>query len=384
MFADLGADVIKVESMQRIDGWRASGGRNLGERTWERSSAHNFINVNKRGITLNLRTPEGQALCRQLVAIADVLIENYSPRVMGQFGMDYPALRDLNPRLVMVSLSGFGATGPWRDYVSYALTIEAMSGLVGLTGYPDGPPMQQIAAIPDPLGGLSGGAAGLMAYYRARRTGVGCHVDLSQAESVSALLGDQLLHYGVNGRLPPRLGNASASAAPHGVYPCQGDDQWVALAVHTDAQWQALCTLIGAEDLANDHLLAGRDGRQAHIDRIDARIAAWTSARTKREAMDALTAAGVPAGAVQDNVETLSDPQLQARGHWQWLDRDVVGRHPHPGMGLRLDCEPPTLSRPAPTLGQHNHEVLTELLGLSLADIEHLAEQQIIGWAPLE
>jgi crotonobetainyl-CoA:carnitine CoA-transferase CaiB-like acyl-CoA transferase len=379
LLADLGAEVIKVESIQRIDGWRGAFVPGQAARPYESSAAHNGINVNKRGITLNLRSAEGVALCRRLVAVCDVLIENYSPRVMAQFGLDYPLLCAINPALIMVSLAGFGATGPYRDYVSYALTVECMAGVTGITGYAGGPPLVQGASIGDPLGGLNGGVAALMALYRRRRSGKGCHVDLSQVEGVTALLGDQWLDYAVNGRVPKRRGNANPAMAPYGVYRCAGEDNWIAIAVDTEERWRALCAAIGRSDMAADQRFATLPARRANAAALDALLTEWTCKREKRAAMAMLQAAGVPAGAVLTNCETPDDPQLQARGYWQELDRAFVGRHPHAGLGITLDGAPPALVRPAPTLGQHTVEVLTELLGLGAGELESLAAEQVIG-----
>lgn len=383
LFADLGAEVIKVESVQRIDGWRGANLSMDSARPHEGAPAHNGINLNKRGITLNLRSPAGAALCKELAAISDVLVENFSPRVMAQFGLDYAALHEVNPRLVMVSLSGFGASGPLRDCVSYAATVECMAGVVALTGYAGGPPLLQSASIGDPLGGVNGALAGLMALYRRKRTGLGCWIDLSQVEAVAALLGDQILDYTINGRVPPRRGNASLELAPHGVYPCAGDDQWIAIAVANDAQWQALCGAIARADLAADPRLAGPTGRLARAALLDEAVSAWTRGQQKRAAMDALLAAGVPAGAVQDNTETLLDPQLRARGFWQEVDREWVGRHPHAGMGITAGGAAPLLVRPAPTLGQHTTEVLGELLGLGSTELAALEAAHVTGTEPL-
>lgn len=416
--ADLGAEVIKVESVQRIDGWRGSFAPGSADRAYEFSPAHNHINVNKRGITLNLRSPAGVALCKRLAAVSDVVIENFSPRVMAQFGLDYPVLHALNPRLVMLSLSGFGASGPYRDYVSYALTVECMSGVPASTGYAGGGPMQQGGSIGDPLGGLNGAVATLMALWRAwrRRTGEGCWLDISQVEGVSALLGDWLLEYTIDGRVPARRGNAHPLFCPHGVYPCGGrraegeghgdeagngarpaaqpsaaigsgardaiaapGDEWIAIAVENEAQWRALCGAIGRPELAEDARFATLAARRANVAALDPIIAEWTRGRDKHAAQAALIAAGVPAGALQNNIETLSDPQLLARGFWQELEREYVGRHPHGGSGVLVDGAAPPLLRPAPTLGQHTADVLRELLGLSDAELAALEAEQVIG-----
>src|SRR5581483_3881883 len=396
------AEVIKVESVQRIDGWRGSFAAGAAERTYEYSPAHNHVNVNKRGITLNLRTPAGVALCKQLAAVSDVVVENFSPRVMAQFGLDYQVLHALNPRLVMLSLSGFGASGPYRDYVSYALTVECMSGVPASTGYPGGGPQQQGGSIGDPLGGLNGAVATLMALWRARQTGEGCWLDVSQVEGVSALLGDWLLEYTINGRVPARRGNAHPLFCPHGVYRAgvresEGDqigrgasgsaqeaasqpgDEWIAIAVETEAQWRALCGAIGRPALADDARFATLAARRANAAALDAIVAAWTGGRDKYAAQAALIAAGVPAGALQNNIETLGDPQLLARGFWQELEREYVGRHPHGGSGVLVDGEAPPLLRPAPTLGQHTADVLRELLGLTDAELAALEAEQVTG-----
>jgi crotonobetainyl-CoA:carnitine CoA-transferase CaiB-like acyl-CoA transferase len=384
LFADLGAEVIKVESVQRIDGWRGANFGSTGSaQIYEGAAAHNGINVNKRGITLNLRSPEGVRLCKQLAAVSDVLVENYSPRVMAQFGLDWSVLREVNPHLVMVSLSGFGASGPLRDYVSYAATVECMAGVSALTGYKDGPPLLQGSSIGDPLGGVNGAVAAIAALYGRERSGDGAWIDLSQVEGVTALFGDQLLDYTLNGRVPPRRGNDSLDMCPHGVYRCMGDDQWLVIAAQDDAAWRSLCATIGLADLAADPALTTLAGRQAHATAIDAAIGAWTGEREKRAAMETLLSAGVAAGAVNDNTETVHEPQLLVRNFWQELDRAFVGRHPHASMGISVDGALPPLLRPAPTLGQHSVEVLRDVLGLCANEIDTLTSAHVTGETPV-
>ena len=250
MASDLGADVIKIEAIQRLDGWRGSG--TGGGRPWENSGLFNWVNRGKRGITLNLTDPRGPALVRQLVATADAVVENFTPRVMGNFGLDYKSLRAITPDLVMLSMPGFGGTGSWRDYAVFAWTTEQMSTICHLTGYEDGGPMLTGTTCGDPLAGLMGAVALLSALHHRRLTGEGQHVDLSQVEACTSFMGDLLIEAQLTHADPGRHGNRSTTMAPHGIYPCR-DDRWVAVACRDDEEWRALATAMGIIGTALPH-----------------------------------------------------------------------------------------------------------------------------------
>lgn len=377
VLGDMGAEIIKIEAIQRLDGWRGAGD------AYETSPNWNGLNRNKLGLTLDLTQPEGLDVFRQLVKIADIVVENYTPRVMENFGLAYDVLAQLNPRIIMLSLSGFGATGPWRDYLAFAFPTEEMSGLAQLTGYEGGPPELIGPPVTDALAGMMGTFSVLVALEHRRRTGRGQYIDCSQIEALTGLVGEQVVGYEMNGRVPDRQGNRHEWMAPHGVYQCDGDDSWISIAVSSDEQWQRLCEAIGRADLAADPRLSVASGRLQHQDEVDAAISEWTRGQSHYKAMHDLQGRGVPAGAVLSPSELLSDPHLEARGFFMPLERDQIGAHPFPGPAFKLSRTPGTLRRPAPFLGEHNDYVLRELLNLSDATIADLQEKKVIGDKPL-
>ena len=380
--ADLGAEVIKVEAVQRLDGWRGTFIKADYERPWEASPAYNGINCNKLGITLNLAHPRGLALAKRLVALSHAVVENYSPRVLGQLGLDYATLRDIRPDIVLLSMSGFGGTGPWRDYVSYAATVECLAGIAALTGYRDGGPMLGGASVGDPISGLNGGVALLMALFYQQRTGRGLAIDLSQIEAAMGLLGDAILDYTVNGQVAERTGNEHPAIAPHGVYRTAGPDSWIAITAATDDQWRALCQALGRPGLTEDPRFATGLARWRHRDDLDRTLGAAVHDADHRDLMARLQAAGVPVAALLDCREVQADPQLAHRDFFQPVTRAYVGTHHQPTSGLRLGRQTLGIRSPAPTLGEHTEAVLGRLLGLDQPAIEELTAEGVIGTVP--
>jgi crotonobetainyl-CoA:carnitine CoA-transferase CaiB-like acyl-CoA transferase len=388
------AEVIKVEACRKMDGYRGgpapdAGSRYYpngepGERPWHRHAYFNTLNRNKLGITLDLTTPEGVDIVKQLVAVSDVLVENYSSRVMRQLGLHFEILNAINPRLIMCSMPGFGLTGPHKDYVAYGTTIEAMSGLASLLGYEDGPPMHSGMAYGDPVAGITAADAVLTALLHRDRTGTGQHVEVAQVEAASCLIGEAFMDYFMNKRLPSRQGNRHRSAAPHGCYPTAGDDQWVAIAVCSDAEWQRFCKAIGQPALADDSRFADALSRWKNQAELDEIVAAWTCQHDHYAVMRILQAAGVAAGPVLSADELLADPQLVARGFFVEMEQPEVGRHPYPTLPARSSVFPtPLVRRPAPRLGEHNRLVLQELLGLPEERIAKLEQDGVIGTEPI-
>jgi crotonobetainyl-CoA:carnitine CoA-transferase CaiB-like acyl-CoA transferase len=376
---DMGAEVIKIESCERFDWWRGWEATDawIAQNAAEKSPSFNTVNRNKLDVTLDLTSADGSALLKRLVAIADVVVENYSAGVLPKLGLDYAALSAVNPELVMLSMPAFGTDGPWAGYRAYGSTVEHASGLPHLTGEPEWPPTMVHVAYGDAVGGLNGAAALLTALRHRRRTGRGQYLDLSQSEGLFPLGVHGILEQSVTGRAPVRMGNRSATCAPHGVYPAAGDDQWAVIQVQTDAQWRALQRAIGGLDGFGD--LGDRLARRVELDAV---VSAWTRSRSARDVMAVLQAHGVPAAAVQSALDVVADPQLAARGFWQMLERAYVGVQPNPVAPYRSGQEPLPIRSPAPTLGQHNRQLLTELLGLTAADIARLTEAGVIGERP--
>ncbi len=386
--ADMGAEVIKVESCRYFDWWRTH------ERTSEALArvelAPAFITMNrgKLGVTLDLNTPRGVELLGRLVEGADALIENYAAGVLDRLGLGYERLCTWNPELIVLSMPAYGTSGPWREHRAYGSTVEQAAGLPHLNGTADGPPTMQHVAWGDAVGGLNAASALLIALWHRRRTGRGQRVDLSQVQSLFPLGAHGILEQTLNGREPVRLGSRHPDHAPHGVYPALDEDRWIAITTGSDADWQALCRAIGRADWAADPALASAAGRKAREDELDAGIGEWTRVRDPHAAMAELQAAGVPAAAVNRIAELLGDPQLQARGFWQLVDRPISGVKPLPSAPYRFvggpgaGDGPVPVRRPTPTLGQHNREVLGELLGLGEAELEALHREGVIGTEP--
>ena len=376
--ADMGADVIKVEGCVRFDWWRGweatqewidSGGA-------EKNPAFNMVNRNKRGITLDLATAEGARLLKRLAARSDVVVENYSAGVLPKLGLDYPALAQANPELVMISMPAFGTDGPWRGYRAYGSTVEQASGLPHLSGAAEDPPSMLHVALGDPIGGMNGAAALLTALRAKKRTGRGQYIDLSQSQSLFPLGIQGILAQSVTGEPPPRLGNRSPRHAPRGVYPCAGDDEWITIEVRSEEQWTAFRAHTG---------IAGFGGvadRLARVEELDRTVADFTAGQVAELLCAELQEAGVPAAHVASSLELASDPHLTARRFWKLMERDVVGVLPHPAAPYRVGDAPFDIDRPAPTLGQHNREVLTEVLALTDAEVDGLERQGAIGTKP--
>lgn len=380
MASDLGADVIKIEAVQRLDGWRGVG--RGGDRPWEHSGLFNWANRGKRGITLNLNDARAVDLVRRLVATADVVVENYTPRVMANFGLDYERLAEIKPDLVMLSMPGFGREGSWRDYTAFAWTTEQLSMICHLTGDEDSGPLFTSTTCGDPLAGLMGAIALLTALEHRRATGLGQHVDLSQVESATSFMADALVAAQLTGRDPGRSGNDHPDCAPHGIYPCR-DEEWLAIACRDDDDWEHLATLAGDDVPA---LRSGFDGvadRLAARRALDAHLGTWTASRDAHVLMHELQRAGVPAGVVMDGPDLLADAHLRARGFFipqSREDRGIVHQLAEP-FRLAAACLPP--ARPAPFLGEHNRAVLGGLLGVDDDELRQLEVDHVIGNAPI-
>jgi crotonobetainyl-CoA:carnitine CoA-transferase CaiB-like acyl-CoA transferase len=381
--AHMGAEVIKVESIQRLDIWRGSSIAGLVPAFWEKAYNFNALNRNKFGITLNLQDARGVAILQQLLAASDIVAENFTPRVMSSLGLDYPQLAKTRPDLIMISMPGYGLSGPWRDYLSFAFPTEEMAGIAQLNGYPDGGPLIAGSGAGDPLAGLHGAVALLAALEFRRRTGKGQHIDLSQLEASTNLIGEEILGYQLTGRLPQRLGNHHRLWAPHGVYQCEGEDRWVAIAVRSDDEWQELVRAMGDPEWCGDGRYATVADRLRHQQEIDAGIERWTRTQRPRAVMQALQERGLPAGAVLSPAEVLTDPHLRETGYFEWLERAGDGGSWYTREPIRLFGADTRARMPAPTMGEHNAELLQRLAGLSPDLIAELTAEHVLGTAPL-
>jgi benzylsuccinate CoA-transferase BbsF subunit len=383
LLGDYGAEVIKIEACDRPDMLRFS--------TWPtdeaRPDAYNrggwfqHLGRNKLSLTLDLKQPQGRDLCKRLVAQSDVVIENFSAQVMRRLGLEYAILQTLNPRLIMISMPGYGTVGPYKDFVPFGEMIEPFAGLSELTGYADRAPLRLAVAYPDPVAGFHAALAVLLALRQRRQTGQGQHIHIPHREPITRMLGEAVLEYTVNGRLPRRIGNRHRAWAPHGCYPCRGHDRWIAIAVRRDAEWAALCRVLGEPAWTLDRRYANSFTRWKHADLLDQHVAETTQPWEATALATRLCAVGVPAGVVQTNQDLLCDVHLHTRQAFWMIAHRLAGTYPYPAPSTRLTDTPPRLVRPAPDLGEHNTDVLTQLLGLSPAEIQDLAVKGVIGTA---
>ena len=384
--ATLGADVIKIESPRRPDGFRfVAAFPQLGERWWEQSPVYHATNLGKRDLTLDLDSADGLALAKRLVAEADVVAENFSPRVVEHFGLGYGAVHALNPRAIMVRMPGFGLDGPCRDWVGWALTFEQAAGCAFVTGEPDGPggdegTMFAPGGFADPVAGMHAAVAVQAALLHRERTGEGQLVEIAQLETVAAMTAEQTIAYSIAGKSIERYGSRAPDMAPQGIYRCMGDDAWVAVSVRDDRDWLSLVSALGAPAWASDASLATLAGRRRAHDAIDARLEEWTTRLSPAQAESALGTAGVPAAALLLTDAIYGDAQLESRGYFHSLDHPVCGRLRFPGWPLRFPFGPePVYAAAAPTLGEHNEEILGGVLGLDASELERLWNNRVIG-----
>lgn len=400
ILADIGAEVIHIEAPQGRGGdkeyfdklreMQKEGVRmpnfpnsDLGEKPWNRLGTFNDFNRNKLGVTLDLRHPRGQDIFKRLVKISDVVLENYTPRVMENFGLDYPVIRNINPSIIMISMPGYGMTGPYRDYPAYGTSLEQHAGLSSVMGYPNSGPYRTQSTYPDPVAAVNAASAVMLALWYRRHTGKGQYIELAQIEAVTCLIGEVILDYSMNKRCPIRSGNRHTYMAPHGAYRCRGEDAWVAIAVANDKEWRAFCGVIGNPPWTKDERFVDQLSRWQNQDEMDRLIEGWTVRCDHYEVMHALQRAGIAAGAVLNAEELLNDPQLKERDYFVEITHPQAGSHPYPRFPIKLSGISTSCRRPAPCLGEHNEYVLGQLLGLPKDEIAQLAADKVISDDPV-
>lgn len=375
VLAGLGADVVKIEGVRRADGMRFSGGRSpRWDQWWEWGPTYLCSNSNKRGVSIELTVPQGRELALQLIANSDLVIENFSPRVMANFRLEWDAVQAVNPRAIMVRMPAFGLDGPWCDRVGFAQTMEQATGMAWMTGFADGPPLLP-RGVCDPIAGLHAAFAALAALEVRDSTGHGMHVEAPMVESALNVAAEMVLEFSQNGIEMRRDGNRGPDASPQGVYRCVGDDDWVALAVLDDAVWPRLAELIGQAALLDDPALSAESGRRRRADEIDKLISDWTARRTVDDAVQALRSCGVAAARVTPQAALLDDEQLLARGFWESVEHPVAGTFRCMGLPFSfVGRERQWVRTPAPLYGQHTGEVLADVLGISEDSLDALRQ----------
>jgi benzylsuccinate CoA-transferase BbsF subunit len=375
--ADHGATVVRVESHAHLDVVRLGPPWHDGKPGLEQSHFYADFNASKYGLALDLTKPEARAIARRLAAWADVVVESFTPRVMRGWGLGYEDLRAVNPGIVMLSTCLQGQTGPHADYPGFGQLMAALSGFYEISGWADRGPAPPYGAYTDFIVPRLAATALLAALDHRRRTGEGQYIDLSQFEASLHFLAPALLAHELSGAIATRDGNRADHAAPHGTYPCAGDDRWIALSVCGDEEWRGLCAVVGRPGWTADPRFATHAARLVHADALDAELAEATRAADVADLARQLQGAGVSAAPVASALDLHADPVLEGWGFFQWLDHPARPPAPYAGHALRLDATPGRLRAAAPLLGEHTAVVLGELLGMSAAEIERLVTEKI-------
>lgn len=378
LLALMGAEVIKIESSSRLDHTRVrslAAGPGFGgpDHAW----IFNELNLNKLSITLDLGQPKAVELAKKLVKVCDVAVQNFRAGVMDRLGLGYSSLKEVKPDIIMLSSSAVGGTGPERQYVGFAPTFSALGGLAHLTGFPDGPPIPVMGST-DLRSATTAAFAILAAIYHRAVTGEGQHIDMSSRETITALIGESILEYAMNQRVPSRQGNRDEAMAPHNCYPCRGENKWVSIAVGTEEEWQALCQVMGNPRWAEEERFSDAYARWHNQEELDRLIAEWTTNYTHYEVMAKLQKVNVAAVPSFRGDELFNDPHLKERGFSEVVEHPLMGRRTVIGPPWKLPSTPARVSRHGPLLGEHNHYVFSELLGLCEEEVERLVAEKVI------
>ena len=366
LLADFGAEVIKIQPL--MDEEQDSFSR----------AYYNAWNRNKLGITLNLNRPEGVKIARKLAKISDVVVENFSSRVMANWGLEYPVLQKEKPEIIFLSLSLMGHSGPWKHFSGFGPTVQAFSSVTYLTAYPGQPPLGIGYSYADHIAALYASLAILGALEYRRKTGKGQYIDLSQTEAMTSLLADAIIDYALRGKTAEPVGNSSNQSAPYGVYPCQGTDRWCAITVTTDREWKGFKRALGNPDWAEEEKFATLDRRLRNMQALDRLVEDWTKKHPAEEVMAVLQKEKVPAGVVQNAADIARDPQLKERGFFVELGHPTLGKTISDASPIRLSRSSAEYCRAAPARGQDNDYVYRELLGMKDVEIERLRIEGVI------
>jgi benzylsuccinate CoA-transferase BbsF subunit len=378
ILGDMGGEVIKVESRRRLDFVRLFPPFAGGKPDPDGGLFFHSLNRNKLSLTLDLTQAKAVELLKRLVKLCDVVVENFSPKALPKLGLDYPALREVKPDLIMVSLSAAGQTGPWRDVLTYGPSLGALAGLDSLIGYPGERVLGWPMAYTDPASGLLAVFGIMAALLHRKRTGQGQYIDLAQWEATTALLPEFIMDFTMNGRIAGPQGNRHRRMAPHGCFRCRGEDAWVSIAVESEEEWRNLARALGNPDWCREHRFSSPEGRREAEEELRRRIEEWTSQRTPQEVMELLQAYAVAAFASYGIGDLLSDSHFEERG------AKVVVDHPHMkgevlyGLPWKFSRTPGRIRRRAPLLGEHNRYVLCELLGMSEEEVRSLEAEKVV------
>lgn len=349
-------------------------------RPWNRHAGFTSTGRNKKSMTVDLTNPEGLEILGRLIETADAFIENNVPETMDKLKISYEWMKELNPDIITVRMPAYGLSGPYANYRSLGLHVDGVTGLAQIKGHPDEPHSRRGDTVaPDAAAGMAAAFAILAAIWHRRKTGKGQLIEMPLAENYIPMLAEPLLEYEMTGRVPGAIGNRDKNLAPHGVYPCKGEDNWLIIAVAKDAEWRGLCAAMGNTELALDPRFADGLSRHANQDVLDEIISAWTLPQEHRELLPILQAQGVPAGPVLNELEILEDPHLAERGYYEPLDHPEMGVYKYHGPLWHMSKTPNHLRTPPPLLGEHNEYVYKEILNTSDDEYARLESEGHIG-----
>ena len=380
VLAHHGAQVIRIESQSHIDGLRLAHPMPEGKYTWNVSGYFNNFNAGKLSFSLNMKHPKALDVALRLISLSDIVAENYTAGTLEKWGLTYEAMLAVKPDIILVREPMQGAGGPHGDFGGFGFVITPLAGVSHLSGFPHREPVGLGTNYTDYVINPGHAAIATLAALRYRnRTGRGQLIEVAQVESSICAVSTAILEYTANGRVGTREGNRLGHAAPHGAYPCAGDDHWCAIAVFSDDEWRALCRAMGHPEWAREERFATLQGRKENEDELDLLIEGWTALHSAEDVMETLQAAGVPAGVVQSAQDVLeNDPHLKARGYYVYLDHPEAGRTAYDGPGFRLSKTPGRLQSPAPMLGEHTALVCSEVLGMDDEEMAQLVMEGVL------
>lgn len=389
LLSDLGAEVTKVEAPHRLDLTRGVAfaryvDNDPGPDPWNRSGVFHVLNRGKKSLALDLNAEEGRQVFVELLKQTDIVLDNFTPRVLRKWGFEYEALQKINPSLIMLSNTGYGSGGPWSEFPSQGTTLEATMGITQYTGYRDDKPWKVGQSYPDFLATWTGLLALMAALAHRRRTGQGQWIDLGMYQVGAALVAEPILQHQIDGTDLQRWGNEDPEHVPSNLYAALGEDRWVAISVTSDAQWQALSQLMGQPGLAHDGRYATPAARCVHRDAVNRIVAAWVQTQSVEVLVDLLQGHGIACGPVLSSRDLMGDPQMRHRGFYEWVRHpDPIGCRPLIGRPFRFRRRELRIQGPAPRFGQHTHDILKERLGLSESDIDRLMASAVVADQPL-
>ncbi len=364
-FADHGATVIRVETSKRPCTMRSSAPYKDNVPNYNKGGYFNYYNSNILSLSLNMQLPEAREIAKRLAVECDVFMENYTPGNMEKWGLSYEELKKLRPEIIMMRQSGYGSWGPYKNLPAFGMVLVPIAGLPNFIGWPGKEPLPVgVSAYTDCISPRFATAALIAALDYRKKTGKGQLLDLSQFEAAIYFLSPAVLDYDINGREPERIGNSSPYAAPHGVYPCQGDDRWCTIAVSDDEEWASLCREMGRPEYAEDPRFNTLASRKQNEDELNKLIGEWTVGLTAEDVMERLQAAGVPAGVVKNAADMYNDPQLRKRNIYWPMEHSEMGMFTHLGQSFQLSKTPSKAYSPSPLLGEHTEYICTKLLGM--------------------